>query len=242
MGAAMKSTGVLLKLAGSPGAGPAALAGMAPPDHDVKPLFTISADRPALGPGVAAAPAEDSWVLVTPRTESMAARAAAQHPWDMVHEVHRHFSASGRTVVAAEPDFEQIWLPEQPNLNPRSMAASEADRTKPDDQLGRPYAPGPKPNWHVGDDFSQLDAARREIGLAPSPIKIVHLDTGYDPKHKACPTYIVHEEERNFVDASHPDSAEDETPTSGVLLNRGHGTGTIGILAGPQVNGLLDTA
>ena len=27
-----------------------------------------------------------------------------------------------------------------------------------------------------------------------------------------------------------------------MLLNRGHGTGTIGILAGPQVNGLLDTA
>ena len=52
----------------------------------------------------------------------------------------------------------------------------------------------------------------------------------------------MREEQRNFVDASRPDNATDETPTSGVLLNRGHGTGTIGILAGPQVNGLLDTA
>src|SRR5947209_5408055 len=113
----MKSTGVLVKLAGSPGGRPAALAGMAPADHDVKLLFTISANRPAPGSGVAAARAEDSWVLVTPRTEAMAARAAAQHPWDMVHEVHRRFAASGQNVLAAEPDFEQIWLPDRPNVN-----------------------------------------------------------------------------------------------------------------------------
>ncbi len=236
----MKSTGVLLKLAGSPGGRPAALAAMAPAGHDVKPLFTISADRPTLGRG-AATRTEDSWVLVTPRTEGMAARAEAR-PWDMVYEVHRHFAARGQQVLAAEPDLEQVWRPDRTDVNPRAMAARETDRTKPDDQLGRPYAPGPKPNWHVGDDFSQLDVARREIGPAPSPIKIVHLDTGYDPKHKACPAHIVHEEERNFVDLSRPNNAEDETPTSGVLLNRGHGTGTIGILAGPQVNGLLATA
>ena len=47
---------------------------------------------------------------------------------------------------------------------------------------------------------------------------------------------------QQFVDAPRPNDAEDETPTSGPLPNRGHGTGTIGILAGPQVNSLLDTA
>jgi hypothetical protein len=145
-------------------------------------------------------------------------------------------------VVAAEPDFEQAWLLDPPEGNRLAMAAQDADRAKPDDQLGPPYAPGPRPNWHVGEDFSQLSAARREVGDGPSQIKIVHLDTGYDPKHKACPAHIVREEQRNFVDASRPNDAEDETPTSGLLLNRGHGTGTIGILAGPQVSGLLDTA
>jgi subtilisin family serine protease len=235
----MKSTGVLLKLAGSSGGG---MAAMAPPDHEIKPLFTITADRPAPGQGLAAARTEDSWVLVTPRTEGMAAQATSQNPWDRVHEVRRHFAESGRKVLAAEPDFEQVWLRDPTDGHRLAMAAREADRTKPDDQLGPPYAPGPRPNWHIGDDFGQLGAARREVGDGPSAIKSVHLDTGYDPKHKACPTHIVHEEEKNFVDASRPDNAEDETPTSGVLLNRGHGTGTIGILAGPGVSGLLDTA
>jgi len=41
----MKSTGVLLKLAGSADGRPAAMVGLAPPDHEVKPLFTISADH-----------------------------------------------------------------------------------------------------------------------------------------------------------------------------------------------------
>jgi len=219
------------------------MAGLAPRDHEIKPLFTISADRPASGQGVAAAArTEDSWFLVTPRTEGMAAQAASQHTWDRVHEVRRHFAASGRKVLAAEPDLEQVWLSDPTNGNRPAMAARDAERTKPDDQLGSPYAPGPRPNWHVDEDFSQLGAARREVGTSPSGIKIVHLDTGYDPKHKACPAHIVHEEEKNFVDGSRPDNAEDETPTSGVLLNRGHGTGTIGILAGPEAKGLLDTA
>jgi subtilisin family serine protease len=239
----MKSTGVLLKLAGSADGRPAAMGGLTPPEHEIKPLFTISADRPAPDAGLAAAVrTEDSWVLVTPSTEAMAAQAASQHPWDRVHEVRHHFTATGHQVLAAEPDFEQAWLLDPPEGNRRPMAARDADRTKPDDQLGPPYAPGPQPNWHVGEDFSQLSAARREVGDGPSQIKIVHLDTGYDPKHKACPAHIVREEQRNFVDASRPNDAEDETPTSGLLLNRGHGTGTIGVLAGPQVSGLLDTA
>lgn len=238
----MKSTGVLLKLAGSAAAAPAAMIGMAPPGHEIKPLFTIAADRPTPGQGVAAAERTvDSWVLVQPNTEAMAAQAASQHPWDRVHQVRRHFAMSGHQVLAAEPDLEQAWLPDPTDGNRPAMAAREPDRTKPDDQLGAPYALGPRPNWHVDDDFSQLAAARRAVGDTPSPIKIVHLDTGYDPNHKACPAHIVREEQRNFVDASRPNDATDETPTSGVLLNRGHGTGTIGILAGPQVNGLRDT-
>jgi hypothetical protein len=219
------------------------MVGLAPPEHEIKPLFTISADQPT--PGQRLAPTvrtEDSWVLVTPNTPAMAAQAASQNPWDRVHEVRRHFAASGRQVLAAEPDLEQAWVTDPPDGNRPAMAAREADRTKPDDQLGAPYAPGPRPNWHVGDDFSQLAAARRAVGEGPSQIKIVHLDTGYDPQHKACPAHIVHEEQRNFVDASRPNDATDETPTSGLLLNRGHGTGTIGILAGPKVDGLLDTA
>jgi hypothetical protein len=145
------------------------------------------------------APSQDSWVLVTPRTEGMAAKAASQNPWDRVHEVRQHFAASGRQVLAAEPDLEQAWPTDASNGSRPATAAREADRTKPDDQLGLPYAPGPRPNWHIDDDFSQLSMARQAVSDAPSQIKIVHLDTGYDPNHKACPAHIVREEQRNFV-------------------------------------------
>ena len=77
------------------------------------------------------------------------------------------------------------------------------------------------------------DGGKHEAFLAP--------DTGFDPKHKACPTNIVKQEQRNFVDAGQPNNAEDETPSSGFLNYRGHGTGTIGILAGPQVTGVRPT-
>ena len=206
----MKSTGVLVKLAGPAAGAPAAMTGpamtgLAPPGHEIKPLFTISADRSAPGQGVSATGrGEDMWVLVQPNTEAMAAQAASQHPWDRVHDVRRRFAVSGHQVLAAEPDLEQVWMPDPTDGNRPAMAVREAERTKPDDQLGAPYAPGPRPNWHVDDDFSQLAAARRSVGDGPSQIKIVHLDTGYDPNHKACPTYIVREEQRNFVDAARP--------------------------------------
>jgi hypothetical protein len=174
-----------------------------------------------------------SWVLVKPPTDGLAAQAAVQHPWDTAHEIRRRL---GARVLAAEPDLEQVWLPEMPAGRDASVRAGRVeDPTEPDDEKGAPYARGPHPNWHIDDDYTQLRAARQAVGATQSPIKIVHLDTGYDPKHKARPEFIPNAEERNFVDADRPNSAEDETPTSGVLLNRGHGTGTIGILAGPKV-------
>ncbi len=144
----MKSTGVLVKLAGPAAGAPAAMTaagmtGLAPPGHEIKPLFTISADRSAPGQGVSATGrGEDMWVLVQPNTEAMAAQAASQHPWDRVHDVRRRFAVSGHQVLAAEPDLEQVWLPDPTDGNRPAMAAREAERTKPDDQLGRPLCAG----------------------------------------------------------------------------------------------------
>ena len=46
--------------------------------------------------------------------------------------------------------------------------------------------------------------------------------------------------QRNFVDPNFPKDATDRTPTGGILTNRGHGTGTLGILAGNKlINGML---
>ena len=54
----MKSTGVLVKLAGPVAGAPSAMVGLAPPEHEIKPLFTISADQPTPGQAIGAGGAD----------------------------------------------------------------------------------------------------------------------------------------------------------------------------------------
>jgi subtilase family protein len=70
-------------------------------------------------------------------------------------------------------------------------------------------------------------------------VLIVHLDTGFDPDHKTVPQNLDPTRQRNFVEADKPKDATDRTPTQGILTNRGHGTGTLGILAGKKLSGML---
>src|SRR5262249_25514900 len=70
-------------------------------------------------------------------------------------------------------------------------------------------------------------------------VTIVHLDTGFDPAHKSVPQNIDTARQRNFVEANLPSDATDRTPAEGILTNRGHGTGTLGILAGSKMSGML---
>jgi subtilisin family serine protease len=235
----VKSNGTLVKIV-EPSGGMAALAATQT-GHQVQPLFQISAPLP---PGAAAAAAPTHrWVRVRPVAPGAAAAAATQHPWDLAYQLRRQMQLQGMQVVTAEPDLEQSWLPDPPagRAAPALALSARSDRPAPDDQAGAPYAKGPQPAWYLDDGFSQLRAARAAIGDGPSHIKIAHLDTGFDPKHKACPIHIVTQEQRNFVDADRQNSAEDDTPSSGLLNFRGHGTGTIGILAGPQVTGVRPT-
>jgi len=88
--------------------------------------------------------------------------------------------------------------------------------------------------WHLKDSFSQLGSARdlASSNAGGRVIRFAHLDTGYDANHKALAgVKFVHAQERNFVDADRPNDARDLGVT-GVMKNPGHGTGTLGILAG----------
>jgi len=107
----MKGNGTLVKLAGSLDTHQAAVAAAVPADYEIKPLFTVAPPPPSSKqPAVAAAPAPmHTWGLVQPRTNGVAAQAAVQHPWDAAHEIRRRL---GTQVLAAEPDLEQVWLPE----------------------------------------------------------------------------------------------------------------------------------
>ena len=94
---------------------------------------------------------------------------------------------------------------------------------------------GSQDGWHLDDAFSQLASAREAVTFAAPRTRVAHLDTGYYAKHVSLPAFLSRELQRSFVeDDADPGRAED--PDRNVLLdNSGHGTGTIGILAGKAV-------
>src|SRR5438128_6642863 len=151
----MKSNGVLVKLSGSLESHQAALVAAAPANNEIQPLFTVAAEPPSHGQAATAGAAvpPQTWVLVKPRTDGLAAQAAVQHPWDTAHEIRRQL---GARALAAEPDLEQAWLPEAPGgENTPAMTAHAEDPSAPDGEKGAPYRPGPHPNWHLDGDSTQ---------------------------------------------------------------------------------------
>jgi subtilisin family serine protease len=118
-------------------------------------------------------------------------------------------------------------------------AASTADFCAFDDQKddgGK--AKGPSPAWNLGDAYSQLKAARDRVGAKQEQILIGHLDTGYDPGHLTLPLKLRRDLQRNFVVGEDANNAADQVPAGMDLIrSRGHGTGTLSILAGNRLDG-----
>lgn len=207
-------SGLLLKVRRSADGGFAAAARDL--TRGAEPLLKV--DEPdeatAFGPGVPA-----TWF----RTD------ASENPWDQAHAMMRMgFAVGTGDLLAAEPDFEQQWL---------SGPLAEPCVAEPQDGGGG-RAVGPGPRWHLGAGFSGLIDARSAVPAADQArVLVAHLDTGYDPDHAFRPATIA-PGQRNFVKGEGaPDSAVDVTPSGGILRNRGHGTGTIGILAGREIGG-----
>lgn len=133
-------------------------------------------------------------------------------PWERIHSLARDggmgFGANG--VVAAEQDLE--WQLPAP---PRTAAEGAIDA------------------WHLGPGFTRLaDAQKRVSAAALRDILVAHLDTGFDPTHAQRPHHID-QGHRSFVKGDPPsEGAHDRSPAS-ALTQRGHGTATLAILAGP---------
>jgi subtilisin family serine protease len=85
--------------------------------------------------------------------------------------------------------------------------------------------------------FSELAKARANVGTKHERIIIAHLDTGYDAKHVTLPINLRKDLQRNFVQDGFPwDDATDHTPPDKEFMrNRGHGTGTLSLLAGNKL-------
>lgn len=154
--------------------------------------------------------------------------SAADDPWEQAHAMMRSgFAAGGGDIVAAEPDFEQQW----PSVSRNAQCVAE-----PQDGSGGKKV-GPHDRWHLDARFSGLGVARDKVNAAAlRQVLIAHVDTGYDPNHRFKPKYLDPAEHSFVAGDADPASATD-LAQSGPLTNYGHGTGTIGILAGPTIGG-----
>jgi hypothetical protein len=214
----------------------AAMAMMAAPmsvtglDFDIQPLF------PAEAAGFAGAPDAEAWMVATPRSEN-----AELHPWDWAHRLLGAglFAAPAAPPVYIEPDILHEW----PYQNPVTAAPGgllldgNVCQADPPDLPPGGYPDGGSFAWHLKDSFSQLKSARDSVGApASSRVRIGILDTGYDPNHGTKPLHLRTDLQYNFVEEN-TNAADPESHV--VLGNPGHGTGTIGILAGKRINNVL---
>jgi subtilisin family serine protease len=165
----------------------------------------------------------------------------ADTPWDLAHaRVADQLGVKEGDVLFAEPDL--VHRDVYPDTNEADLAEGFAAGTdcaaNPQDARGgKAVGPADVFAWHLGDGFSQLGAAREAVAFSAPRTRIAHLDTGYYRAHETTPAHLLHDLEKSFVPRDRGrNSAED--PDHNLLLfdNSGHGTGTIGILAGGPVS------
>src|SRR5215218_1868385 len=162
----------------------------------------------------------------------------AENPWDQAHvQVAAQLGIDDSAILFAEPDLVHRIYRDANEFDPDHpfAAGDNCVASLQDDAHGKAVGPD-RFAWHLDDDFTELRSARDAVTFTPPRTRIAHIDTGYYPAHQTAPEHILRNLERSFVpDAASPSSAAD--PDNRVLLvdNSGHGTGTIGILAGGKV-------
>jgi len=185
---------------------------------DVRPLF----DQPVSsgGLGVAATP---QWYVA-----NLAAEAA--NPWDDAHRrVADRLGLAEDDVLFAEPDqvHDQAFPVDEPG---------DAGCAVHPQDTGHGKAVGPGFAWHLGENYTQLASARDKVEFTAPRTRIAHLDTGFGD-HETRPERLLRELGRSFVEADDfQTTAADPDRDVFLLDNSGHGTGTVGILAGGSVS------
>jgi hypothetical protein len=208
-----------------PGLGPSLTLAAGTSQFKLEPLFTSIGQTGSL-----AATAEPSWHVLTssyPIGETYA--------WDMCHQlVHEGFGIAGAPPPEfAEPDLQQQWLVAPPANLAMALASTCASVNAQDPNFPRQ----PDDLWFHDSAHGQFADALAAIGQ-PAPgttARVAHCDTGYSADHHTLPANLNHALEHNFVDVDRPTDARDDS--SGPLNNFGHGTGTLGVLAGKALPG-----
>jgi hypothetical protein len=201
--------------------------GIAESSYTSKPLFRSIGGGNAAGLGLAGADEPQEWSIVT-FNEPFEVGAA----WDACHDF---VAANKDSAEFAEPDLMQRWNAPIQN-DGKALGAVRTGDPHPQDRENFPAGAGDL--WFRDADHGQFaDPA----ALLPDPgegrrVRIAHLDTGYDPDHKARPIHLSITEQRNYVDdGSDENDARDQS--HGLFDSFSHGTGTLSILAGAPVPG-----
>ncbi|HYH45601.1 MAG TPA: S8/S53 family peptidase, partial [Thermoanaerobaculia bacterium] len=165
--------------------------------------------------------------------------AAATTPWDFAHaRVADQLGVAESDVIYAEPDLIHSVYPDPDEPAPGQPFAVGEDcgAIPPDGGNGKALGPDTFA-WHLGDDFTQLGAARDAVEFRDRRTRIGHLDTGYYRAHETVPAHVLTALERSFVDGdANSRSAESPGTGGGLGANPSHGTGTLSILAGGAVS------
>jgi subtilisin family serine protease len=171
-----------------------------------------------IGLGRAAAPAA-RWYLA--ELGVGATTPSAADIWDMAHHAAQQHNAY------VEPDIGVQW--DYQNRVTTAPGAAPGDLCQYNDQSGD-FPKGQGFAWHL--KLSQLKAARDQVAAKPTKVRIGILDTGFDLNHQARPQNLLLNLQRNFVGDGRPIDDASDPYDRGLFKNPGHGTGTIGLLAG----------
>ncbi len=160
------------------------------------------------------------------------------NPWDVAHMAGAALNGK-QTFV--EPDFlQEFTINKNTVAAPGEITAKFFTNRNGSENFDKDWPPQKNIVWHPGDTFSQLKAAGDNVQAAEAVIRIAHFDTGYSASHFIVPGAVKKNKlQRNFVEGENAGNAEDPL-TDGFLKMPGHGTGTLGILAGNKVDVMTD--
>ena len=156
-------------------------------------------------------------------------------PWDQAHaKVAGQLGIDDSDVLFVEPDLAQTLFRDDSAADGAGGLAvgTNCEPVPQDDGHNKPVGDGFA--WHLGADFSQLERARDAVMFTDPRTTIAHIDTGWS-KHGTKPAFLDEQRQRNFVDADRWDARDPDNQVF-PLDGSGHGTGTIGILAGGDVS------
>ncbi len=161
--------------------------------------------------------------------------------WDDIYLMAEKADELGLNVEIEPLHFDNFPVSEHQDVNSRAAGAGF-------DYMGQwpPITTGKELplGWHLDDDHSQLGTARDAVwemikcGEIEGQIKIAHLDTGISPDHPALKPNkgIRMDLSRNFIDSEKESNPKAIDLEKGGMEQQGHGTGTLGILAGWKID------